>query len=188
VPLIALGLILLAFLAVVILMPLSLVLRYRSGTTRRPARAWVATLNLATLGFSVGCLLLGSALSSVWVPWAFTYTVAGIAAGCVLGGLGLWLSRWEATSGSLYYTPNTWLVLALTVLLASRVVYGVWRAWHAWHTTPADVSWLAASGAAGSLAVGALVVGYYLGYWFGIRRRARRHRAVATARAARDRS
>jgi hypothetical protein len=188
VPLIALGLILLALLAVVILMPLSLVMRYRSGTTRRPARAWVATLNLATLGFSAGCLLLGSALSSVWVPWAFTYTLAGIAAGCVLGGLGLWLSRWEATSGSLYYTPNTWLVLALTVLIASRVVYGVWRAWHAWHTTPADASWLAASGAAGSLAVGALVVGYYLAYWFGIRRRARSHRAVPTARAARGRS
>jgi hypothetical protein len=88
-------------------MPLSLVMRYRSGTTRRPARAWVATFNLAALGFSAGCLLLGSALSSVWVPWAFTYTLAGFAAGCVLGGLGLWLSRWEATSGSLHYTPNT---------------------------------------------------------------------------------
>jgi hypothetical protein len=184
VPLIALGLILLALLAVVILMPLSLVMRYRTGTRRRPARAWIATLNLATLGFSAGCLLLGASLSSVWVPWAFTYTVAGLAAGCVLGALGLWLSRWEATSGSLYYTPNTWLVLALIALVASRVVYGFWRAWHAWHTPPADTSWLAASGAAGSLAVGALVIGYYLAYWFGVRRLARSHGRAPTVRAA----
>ena len=95
-----------------------------------------------------------------------------------------WLSRWEATSSSLYYTPNTWLVLALTLLVASRVVYGFWRASHAWYTTPAGTSWLAASGAAGSLAVGALVIGYYLAFWFGIRRRARGHRGSPRARAA----
>lgn len=182
-PFIALGLIVLALLAAVVLMPLSLVMRYRTGTRRRPARAWVATLNLAALGFSAGCLLLGAAFSSMWVPGALSYTAAGITAGCMLGVLGLWLSRWEATSRSLYYTPNTWLVLALTLLVASRVVYGFWRASHAWYTTPAGTSWLAASGATGSLAVGALVIGYYLAFWFGIRRRARGHRGSPRARA-----
>jgi hypothetical protein len=182
VPILALGLVFLALLAVVLLMPLSLVMRYRTGTTRRPARAWIATLNAVTLSVSAVFLLMGAALSSLWVPWAFTYAVAGFTIGCLLGTLGLWISRWETSSGSLYYTPNTWLVLALTLLVASRIVYGVWRAWHAWRVTPADASWLAQSGAAGSLAVGALVLGYYLAYWLGVRRSARRHRRSPTAR------
>jgi hypothetical protein len=36
------------------------------------------------------------------------------------------------------------------------------------------MSWLTASGAAGSLGAGALVLGYYLTFWVGVRRRLRR--------------
>jgi hypothetical protein len=188
VPILALGLILLVLLLSVLLMPLSLVMRYRTGTIRRPARAWIATLNTVALSVSVVFLLMGAALSSLWVPWAFTYAVGGLALGCLLGIVGLWLSRWDASSGSLYYTPNTWLILTLTALVASRIVYGFWRAWHAWHVTPAGDSWLAAAGAAGSIGVGAFVLGYYLAYSLGVRRRAQGHRRTSMARAGRGRS
>jgi hypothetical protein len=187
VPILALGLVLLVLLLAVLLMPLSLVMRYRMGTVRRPARAWIATLNTVALSVSVAFLLMGAALSSLWVPWAFTYAVGGIALGCLLGIVSLWLSRWDASSGSLHYTPNTWLILALTVLVASRIVYGLWRAWHAWHVTPTGDSWLAAAGAAGSLGVGAFVLGYYLAYSLGVRRRARSHRRSSMARSGRGR-
>lgn len=165
-------------LAVIALMPLSLFLRYRAGTARRPARRWVAAINLVAVAISVCLLLLVAAVMSAWVPVAFRYVLIGLAGGCLLGLLGLWLSRWEMTPRSLYYTPSRALVLAITLVVTARLLYGFWRSWHAWHSTPGDGSWLAASGAAGSLAAGALVLGYYLTYWAGVWRRIGRHRGA----------
>jgi hypothetical protein len=155
--------------------PLSLVLRYRASTARRLARGWVATLNVLAIASSVALFLMTAAVTGFWVPRAFPYSLLGLAAGCLLGLVGLWLSRWEPTPRSLHYTPNRWLVLVIMLVVTSRMLYGLWRAWHAWRHTPADASWLAASGAAGSLGAGALVLGYYLAYWVGVRRRLVRH-------------
>ena len=166
-------------LALIALMPLSLVLRYRAGTSRRPARRWVAAINLVAVAISASLLLMVAGVTSYWIPAALRYSLAGLAGGCVLGRLGLWLSRWEATPRSLHYTPSRALVLAVTLVVTARIVYGFWRSWHAWHYAPGDVSWLAASGAAGSLAAGALVLGYYLTYWAGVWRRISRHRRAA---------
>jgi hypothetical protein len=55
------------------------------------------------------------------------------------------------------------------------VLFGIWRGWHAWRHAPDDTPWLAAFGVAGSLAAGAVVLGYYVSYWMGVRRRLRRH-------------
>jgi hypothetical protein len=82
--------------------------------------------------------------------------------------LGLRLNRWEGSSPTLHYTPNRWLVLALTVVVSVRLAFGFWRMWHAWHTSGTDHSWLANSGVAGSMATGAVVLGYYLAFWLGI--------------------
>jgi hypothetical protein len=167
-------------LAFIALVPLSLVLRYRAGTARRPARGWVAAINLVAVAVSAALLLLVAGVTSHWIPAAFRYTLAGLAGGCLLGVLGLWLSRWEATARSLHYRPSRALVLAITLVVTARIIYGFWRSWHAWRSTPGDGSWLAASGAAGSLAAGALVLGYYLTYWAGVWRRVRRHRRAAS--------
>ena len=80
------------------------------------------------------------------------------------------------TPASLHYTPNRWLVLAITLVVSSRLVYGMWRSWHAWHARADDTSWIVASGAGGSLAAGAVVLGYYLAYWLGVRVRIERYR------------
>jgi len=165
-------------LAVIALMPLSLVLRYRTGTARRPARLWVAAINVVAVGVSAAVLLAVAAVASYWIPMALRYALMGLAGGCLLGALGLWLSRWEATPRSLHYTPSRALVLAITLVVTARLIYGFWRSWHAWHSTPGDASWLAASGAAGSLAAGALVLGYYLTYWAGVWRRVAQHRRM----------
>jgi hypothetical protein len=160
-----------AVLAVIALIPFSIVQRYRLGTSRRLARGWVATLNMTALAFSAVLVVAGAAMSSVWVPDAFSYTVMGLAGGCLLGALGLALSRWEATPRSLYYTPNRWLVLTITLVVTARLFYGFWRGWQTWQSGLSGSSWLAASGAAGSMAAGAVVLGYYLTYWAGVRRR-----------------
>jgi hypothetical protein len=143
------------------------------------ARGWVAVVNVVGLVVSAALLMASAALASVWIPNALAAAAGGLAAGLVLGLVGLLLSRFEATPGSLHYTPNRALVLTLTLVVATRVVYGLWRAWHAWRTTPDDASWLAASGAAGSLAAGAVIVGYSLSYWAGLWLRIRRHRRAS---------
>jgi hypothetical protein len=161
-------------LAPIALMPLSLVLRYRAGTARRQARGWVATLNLVALAISTSLFLMGAALASLWVPHALRYSLLGLLGGFALGIIGLWVTQWERAPQSLHYTPNRWLVLAVTLVVTARVLYGFWRGWHRWREAPGHTSALAAFGLAGSMAAGAVVLGYYLSYWMGIRRRLRR--------------
>ena len=174
--LLVVGVGLVAVLAFIALLPLALLQRYRMGTSRQLARGWLATINIAGIAISVVFFLIGAALTSIWVPSALRYTAAGLACGCVLGIAGLALTRWEPGSRSLHYTPNRWLVLAITLLVTARVLYGFWRGWQSWHSGVDGGSWLAASGAQGALAAGALVLGYYLVYWTGVRRRLVRHR------------
>jgi len=175
VPFLALGLVLVLPLLLVVLLPVSLVNRYRMGTTRRLARGWLATLNLFAIGASVATFLLGSAVTNLWVPHALAYSLAGLSLGGALGLLGLAASRWEHGPGTLHFTPNRWLVLAITLVVAGRIAWGIARAWQAWRAGGGDGGWLAAAGVAESLAAGAVVLGYYLAYWAGVRRRVRRH-------------
>ena len=161
-------------LAMLLLIPVSLIQRYRVGTSRQRARGWLAGLNLAGLALSMVLFLLSAAITSIWVPEALTYTAGGLATGALLGLLGLWLTRWEPSAGTLHYTPNRWLVLAITLTVTLRIGYGFWRGWESWRAGISGGSWFVASGLAGSLAAGAIVLGYYLVYWIGVRRRLRR--------------
>jgi hypothetical protein len=178
--LLLLALIPLVLLVGVGLMPLMLVQRYRVGTARQVARGWLATLNAVGFAVSAVILLVSAAFTNIWLPNAVVYTLAGLGVGCLLGAIGLAISRWEVTSASVHYTPNRWLVLGLTLVISSRLIYGMWRSWHAWQTRVDDTSWIAASGAAGSLAAGAVVVGYYLAYWIGLRWRIGRYRRLTS--------
>ncbi|CAN5469262.1 hypothetical protein BH23VER1_BH23VER1_01110 [soil metagenome] len=168
---------LLALIALMVLiLPVSVIQRYRAGTARRPARAWLAVINVCAIGLSAAIFLTTAALTSLWVPHALLYSAAGLGGGCALGALGLGLAHWERIPGALHYTPNRWLVLAITGAVAARLGFGLWRAWNAWETSGPDESWLAASGFAGSMAAGALVIGYYLSFWTGVWIAARKHR------------
>ena len=161
-------------LVVVALIPFSIVQRFRSGTARRRARSWVAAVNLIGLVISVALFAATALISSRWIPDAPAYTLSGLGAGAALGLLGLVLTRWEYTSGRrLDYTPNRWLVLLVTGVVAARVIYGLWRSWYAWQGGVESMAWVAASGVTGSMAAGAVVLGYYLTFWAGVHRRAR---------------
>ena len=166
-----LGAFLLVILSAIVLMPLSLVQRYRVGTSRRLARRWFATLNLLGISISAVLFAIGAAITSYWVTAALTYTLAGLAAGALLGLVGLAITRWERGPRGLYYTPNRWLVLAITLTVTARILYGFWRSIQAWRSGVSGGSWFIESGVAGSLAAGAVVLGYYFVYWLGVRRR-----------------
>ena len=166
-----LGAFLLVILAAIVLMPVSLVQRYRVGSSRRLARRWFATLNLLGISLSAVLFAIGAAVTSYWVPTALTYTLAGLAAGALLGVAGLAITRWERSPRGLYYTPNRWLVLGISLTVTARILYGFWRSIQAWRSGLGGGSWYIESGVAGSLAAGAVVLGYYFVYWIGVRRR-----------------
>ena len=149
--------------------PFLLIIRFRLGVARRPARGWVATINVLSLLASAALFLWIAAVTNSWVPNAFRYSLIGLVAGALLGMLGLKMTHWESTTRALYYTPNRWLVLLITIAVTTRLLFGLWRIWHAWRTTGHDGSWLASAGIPGSMAVGALVLGYYLTYFIGVR-------------------
>jgi hypothetical protein len=172
-PLIPFILALLVLFALILAMPLLLVLRYRAGTARRLGRRWIATVNLVSMIISTGLFLWVAAITTFWIRQAFAYSLAGFMSGCLLGLLSLTLTRWEKTPQALHYTPNRWLVLLITLVVTTRLLYGIWRIWHAWRAAGPDGSWLVSAGVAGSMAVGAVVLGYYLTYSAGVRWRLR---------------
>lgn len=114
------------------------------------------------------------------VPNSLTYSIEGILTGVVLGMLGVLLTKWEATPRSLHYTPNRWLVLALTLLVSGRVLFGFYRSAMALDAGLSGTSAIASFGIPQSLAAGGVVVGYYLAFNAGLRWRIRRwqHRAL----------
>ena len=167
-PLVPFILALLVVLFLVLSTPVLLLLRYRTGTMRRRARIGPAAVNLVLLLLSAALFIWFAALANFWVRSAFPYSLSGLSLGCLLGLIGLFLTRWEKQQPALYYTPNRWLVLLITFAVAARLLYGLWRVWHALRTTGAGESWLASAGVAGSMAVGAMVLGYYLTYIAGL--------------------
>jgi len=94
-----------------------------------------------------------------------------VAAGACLGIVGLLLTRWEATPATLHYTPNRWLVLVVTFVVSARVMYGLWRSWTVARAGFSGTPVMMAFGIPESLAAGGTVIGYYIAYGLGIRRR-----------------
>ena len=175
-------LLLLVLLPVVLiaLMPLILIQRYRIGSARRLARPWMATLNFWVMLFSAICFLTGAAVTQIWVANALTGAAAGLVLGLALGLAGLALTRWEPTPATLHYTPNRWLVLVVTFVVSARVLYGLWRSWTVAEAGIYGTPMIVAFGVPESLAAGGTVIGYYMAYSAGVRRRVRRwhHRAL----------
>jgi hypothetical protein len=120
---------------------------------------------------SVLMFIFSAWLAGYWVDAALVHAVAGLGVGVLLGFAGLALTRFEATPQGLYYTPNRWLVLALTLVVAGRIAYGLLRMQQAW-AADAHAAWLSQQGTV--LAVAGLLLGHYLAYAWGLRRRIRR--------------
>ncbi len=154
-----------------LLLPLALMQRYRHGRARRRAQAWAVRINAWLLALSALMLLLGAWISSRWIDDALRDAALGLAGGIAIGIAGLWSSRFEVTPRGLYYTPNRWLVLGLTSLLALRIALGLWLGWQHWQPAHAAAGWSVWLDRGGLFAVAAVLLGYYLAYTWGLRRR-----------------
>lgn len=160
----------LLLLAGLLLMPLSLLLRYRRGKGRRRVQPWGVRVNAWLLLASALVLLAVAASLGSWWPGALRDAAAGLVAGVLAGALGLQLDRFEATPRGFFRTPNRWLVLALSWLLAARIVAGLWLAWGG---PEAGSGWVTRSGLLG---VGGVLLGFALATAWGLRHRVLRAR------------
>jgi len=153
-----------------LLLPFSLWQRYRLGRARRGVQGWVVRANAWLLAASALMFLVAAWIGAYWMPHALRDAAVGLGAGVIVGIASLWLTRFERVDGRLFYTPNRWLILALTGLVAARIAFGLWSAWQARdvHASPPFVLWLQAGGI---LAVGGVLLGYYLAYTWGLRAR-----------------
>ncbi|MET0548756.1 MAG: DUF1453 domain-containing protein [Xanthomonas sp.] len=156
-----------------VLLPLSLLQRFRMGTARRQARGWLVAVQLWSALLSSAVLLAFALIAAHWWAGAATYAVAGWGVGLLLGALGIACTRFEPLPHGLHYTPNLWLVLGMTALVAVRIGAGLWQGWRslvdgaAWPTQ----GWMSH---ASLLAAAALLLGYACAYAWLLRQRLRR--------------
>jgi hypothetical protein len=153
-----------------LLVPLSILQRYRHGRLRRRAQPLAVRVNAWLLVASVPLFVGGAWLGGHWIEGAALHALGGLGAGVVVGIAGLWLTRFEANPQGLHYTPPAALVLVLSLLVAARIVLGLWQLLRRWEAVGA-----APPGALGDhaslFAVGGLLLGYTLAYAWGLKRR-----------------
>lgn len=162
--------ILLALFIALLLTPFSLWARYRSGRARRRLQPWVVRANSWMLLVSTGLFLAGAALVGLWLDGALDHAALGLLAGLPLGALGIATARFETTSKGVHVTANRWLVLLLTLLVALRLGWGLWRLFSAWQQD-GQLQASAWADQANLFALGGLLLGYYLVWGWGLRRR-----------------
>src|SRR5688572_11945260 len=96
----------------------------------RVARA-VRDVARAAAGLAVGALCVRPRASSrggMGRAGKFVAARTVAAALPVVGVAGVWLTRFEGDEKGWIYTPNRWLVLGLTSIVAARVIAGLWMA------------------------------------------------------------
>ena len=153
-----------------VLLPVSLWARYASGRARRRAQGWVVRGNAWLFVLALPLFLLSAWAATRWMDDALRDGCAGLLAGIVVGIVGLRLTRFERDSKGWIYTPNRWVVLALTSIVALRVLAGLWMAWgHLSGDASGTVGELLEAGA--WTAIAGVFLGYGLAYTWGLRAR-----------------
>ena len=130
----------------------------------QPARMW---LRIGILTFVGGLMAFTSVTGSPQMLEAFA---AGLACGVGLAYLGLRHTRFEITPEGRFYTPHTYIGLAVTALFLGRMVYRlVYLSFGANAMASSDQT-LAATYQKSPLTVGiiAVLVGYYVLFYLGV--------------------
>lgn len=124
-------------------------------------RPWIQVTLLPLL---IGMLGWLSALN----PARLTWLAAGVAAGAALAIYGLKLTRFEATPEGFFYTPNVYLGVAITGILAARIAWRMYEVADRGAAVARDNTEFLRSGP--TLAVLGLLAGYYAAYAAGLLR------------------
>jgi hypothetical protein len=93
--------------------------RVRRNIGRQPLHPRRAIRSIIILS-AISVLIVGTSLQNINLPLGFA---AGLLLGALLGLLGLRLTRFETTDAGHFYTPNTHIGIALSVLFVGRIAY-----------------------------------------------------------------
>lgn len=158
-----------------VLLPVSLIQRYRFGRKRRRVLAWANSVNAWLVVVSVAAFFSSAWMATRWLPDALSMAALGFAAGIALGLVNLMISRSEVEAGNFYITPNAVLVLGMTLLVAGRIMLGLWQLYeHGFqlHPIAREEAWFLRPGSL--FALGGLLLGHYFAWCWGLRAKLRR--------------
>ena len=134
----------------------------------------------------VGILTLAAALIAVQIARDVDLVgilLAGVACGAVLGYFGLRHTKFEVTAEGRFYTPHTYIGLAVTALFVGRLAYRFLGTYNGMGPPGAAGQDLAAiyRHSPFTLAVIGALVGYYVLYYVGVLQRTRAQAGSITA-------
>ena len=156
----------LIFLVLLPLIAWRMVRRFRRLVGRQVSvagRHWTAAVLFPML-----VLALGASAAAAPEPLPSVGALAaGLAVGIGLAVVGLRLTRYEVTDQGLYYTPSAHIGIALSTLLAARVLYRLFQVYEG-TTTPTAAHQFASSPL--TLLVFGMLAGYYATYAIGMLR------------------
>jgi hypothetical protein len=167
-------------LSIAISLPLIVLLyyrRFRRSFGRQPVQPGRMTTRVVLLCIVGGFLLAGSLAD----PMMLVADVAGLAAGVALGFWGLRLTRFERKDDGVHYIPHGWFGIGITVLLLGRLAYRLmvmWPAMQAAHAAGAQHAPVPRTPL--TLALFGLLVGYYVCYYIGVLRVAKKQPVAAS--------
>lgn len=160
---------------IALMLPLSLLQRYRMGRKRRRLWPWANRLNTVFAWISVALFLPGAWASSLWLDGALAMAWAGLAAGMLLGLLNIALSRIEHAPDGVHLTPSAAIVLTLVLLVVLRIVLGGWQLLEHgfdWQARTRDVAWFLRPSSL--FAFAGLLIGHGLAWYLALGARLRR--------------
>ncbi|TBR06924.1 MAG: hypothetical protein EPO46_11665 [Lysobacter sp.] len=171
-PLLLPFLLLFALFAIALLMwPVTLWRRTRTGHLRRRVRLWPYAVRLAVLGFSV--VLYVPVTLAVAGGWGLPVAepLFGLAIGVAVGMVSAGLARLDVVDGRSYLTPSRMMVLLVTLAILARLGWLVYEAATGDTSVHAHV-----------LAIGGALLGYAAGHSLLMLLRLRRTMAASRAR------
>jgi hypothetical protein len=140
--------------------------RFRANFGRQPVQHTRMVVLLVILAVVVAIFLLGALRSTP----ALEAAAGGLIAGVLVGVLGLRLTRFESDEKGRYYTPNSYIGAAVTLLLVGRIVYRMVSMYSMPQLAPAPGTdpFAAMTQSPLTLAMLMLTLGYYLTYTSGV--------------------
>ena len=145
--------------------------RVRRNIGRQPIQPARMRVRMFMLGV-VGALIALGATRDIDLLGAMA---AGIAGGAVLGWFGLRHTKFERTAQGEFYTPHTYIGLAVSLLLIGRIAYRFIVVYPSMQAAAhADQNPFAAFQRSPlTLAIFGVLIGYYVFYYFGVLRAAK---------------
>ena len=147
--------------------------RFRRSFGRQPVQPARMILRVVVLGVIGALLLLGSVMDTR----LFAADAGGLVAGIALGFWGLRLTRFEREPDGVHYIPHSWFGVGISLLLLARLAYRFSVLWPTMHAQVAGPAPYPRSPL--TLALFGLLVGYYVCYYLGVLRMAKKQPMAA---------